>query len=817
MKPKYPQIKRVAMFCSAISIGGLTAWSPTGAQEGAQLEEVLVTASKRGIAISAQDSNYSVTAFGQDTIEKMGVEGFTDFSRAVPGLDVVDRGPSQKAYIIRGLNGDGESTVGVYVDNIPMVGSGSDALGVNGNQPDLGSFDMSAIEVLRGPQGTLYGASSVSGVVRYVTNKPNTEEFEGRIQLDAGTIAHGSSVGSMKGMVNIPLAENKAALRLVGYYRDFGGFVDNVVLGRDPSCYARGLANLGAPGRTVPEVGFDYSNPTCTSGVAEGQEDINSYTVKGIRAQLGWDISENSTLNFQYFHQETDIDGRTASNPFDSSYRIGPPFIPGGSTFFTPAAGDLATNVRGAEPHTDEMNVFGVEYDHQFENLSLSVSLNRLERDLHDYLDSSSPARLHNRFFNTPLGPWGGATISRFDRVAVSSKQSVEQTTLEARIASSFDGPFNFLVGVFSQDLQTDLDSKVPELSPVTGLPLADTILILDRQAGVDQTSNALFGEAYWDINDQLQFMAGLRYFDINREQRSFLTVPFVNSVPIGGRPGNQPSEKKSFDDVTYKAQITYRPTENAQVYAQYAEGFRAGGVNAQITPNIPPSFDPDTAISTELGIKTSWMDGRLFANFSIYNVDWENTQIGASFTSQFNGLVNCSEHDNPATSKGWEAEITFQATEKLTAGMTYTAMDGHWNIDPNTCVPADVAATLSDPIGGEAGQKLIGIPDSSFSMFVDQELNWTSSIPGYVRLDVFKQAEVDVNQIRVDRNIKNPSYVLANLRLGASFENFDLALYVRNLTDEKANLSFFNNFQQENRVTPAQPRTVGLTFDYRF
>lgn len=807
---------RSVILLGAISLGSVNSSLAQNAAGRSTLEEIIVTASKRG-SVSVQDSSFSVQAFSEQTLEKMGIEEFTDFSRSVPGLDVVDLGPAQKTYVIRGVSGAGESTVGVYVDNIPMVGAGTDARRTGGNQPDLGAFDMSRIEVLRGPQGTLYGASSVSGVVRMVTNKPDVREFSGRLQVDGSTIAHGSSATSVKGMVNVPLAEDKLALRLVGYYRDFGGFVDNAVLGRDPSCYVRGTDNQGSPGTPLPEVSLDYSNPACTAGIAAGQEDINSYTNKGLRAQLGWEISDSSSLIAQYFKQEIDMDGRTASNPYDSLYVIGPPFVTGTPTFFTPAAGELVTNVRSQEPHLDDIDIFGLEYEKDFDKYSLTVALNRLERDIVDYRDSSSPARLANRFNSTPLGPWAGATISRSDRVTSFTEQDVEQTTLEARIASKFDGRFNFIAGVFSQELDTSLSSLVFETDPVTGLVFDDSLQLLNRTAGVDQSSSAFFGEAYFDVTDEIQLMGGLRYFDIDRDQRSFLVVPFVQSEAIGGAAGDQPSISKSFDDTTYKFQLTYRPTEDMQLYAQYAEGFRAGGVNAQVVPSIPPSFDPDTAKSTELGFKSSWLEDRLFANFSVYSIDWENTQIGASFTTQFAGLVNCTEQGNPVTSEGWEAELVYQLTDHIEVGANYSSLDAVWNVDPESCLTPELLATLSDPLGGGAGQKLIGVPDDSGSVYFDYSFNWKPEVPGYLRLDWVYQGEVDVNQAREERNIANPSYNMGNLKVGASFGSLDFAVYVKNLTDEVAYLSMFNDFQQENRVTPSQPRTLGLTVDYRF
>jgi|MEHZ01.4.fsa_nt_MEHZ011120063.1_6 outer membrane receptor protein involved in Fe transport len=589
---------------SAIGLACFTA--PLIAQT--QIEEVLVTASKTG-AVSTQDISSSVQAFNESTLEKMGVVEFTDFSRSVPGLDVIDKGPGQKTYIMRGISGPGESTVGVYIDNIPMIGSGQDAATSGGNQPDMGAFDMARIEVVRGPQGTLYGQNSVSGIVRYITNKPDASAFESRIQLDGAIVDEGSPDRALRGMVNIPLIDDTMALRLVGYTKSSGGFIDNVVLGKDAACYQRNLPNPGGNGSLIPELSLVQSAACGDGEVASGQEDVNSYTISGLRAQLGYEIDDASSLLLQFFRQETEIDNRTASNPFDSSYSIGPPFVTGSSLFFTDAAGQYETNVRSNEPHEDTSTIFGLEYERDLDWATLTVGLNSMERDITDSLDSSSPARLHRRFMLKPLGPWGGATLSRNDRVISHQEQGVEQKTFEARLAGELTDNLTYITGVYFQDLDTSLNSRVFNTDAQTGDVIAGQPLILHRIAGVEQTSKAIFGEAYFQVNDQIEIMGGLRWFEMERDQVSNLIVPFVNSVPIGGAPGDQPSNPQTYDDVTFKAQITYHPTDDVQLYLTSSEGFRSGGVNAQITPNIPPDFAPDTAKSLEFGVKSTWMD----------------------------------------------------------------------------------------------------------------------------------------------------------------------------------------------------------------
>ncbi len=803
------KLKRLPVYISLILVSGAVSAQPTA------IEEVLVTATKTGEA-SAQNLSSSIKAITQDTLERMGVQEFTDFSRSVPGLNVIDLGPGQKTYLMRGITGPGESTVGVYVDNIPMIGSGADALLAGGNQPDLGAFDMERVEVLRGPQGTLYGQNSMSGVVRSITNKPDAAEFDSRIQLDHAVVSHGSPNTSFRGMANIPLVDNKLALRLVGYQTKFGGFIDNVVLGKAASCYQPGLPNPGNLAVNIPEVSIRTGAGCLDGSVSSGQEDVNSFDMSGVRAQLGWDIDADSSLLLQYFYQDVDMEGRTASNPYDSTYITGPPSVVGSNRFFTPKAGELQTNVRSEEPHTDKTEIFAFEYERNFGDLDMVLAASWFEREIFDARDSSSPSRLHRRFKLTPLGPWAGATVSAQDRVSSMQDMGTEQFTAEGRLSGQLNDRTTFVAGAYYQTLENSLYSYVPQVSASTGLRLPSTELLLERTSEGEQTSKAVFGELYFDLTDSLELIGGLRWFDMERNQTGVLITPFVKSVPIGGVPGPQLSSPRSFDDVTVKLEGVWHYSDDGQIYYQFAEGFRPGGINAQITPIIPLFYEPDTTSSHEIGVKTAWFDNSLYANFSVYNIVWHDLQLGAPFTGQFNGMVNCTELDDPASSNGWEVEFTWQANENVTLGANYTGMLARWEVNPSSCLTAKLVATLSDPLGGFDGQKLAGVPDNSGSAFMNVDFNW-NNIAAFVRADIVYQGEVDVNQMRVDRNIENPAYAMGNLRLGANMGKYDVALYVKNVTDEVAYLSFFNTFQQENRVTPSQPRSIGVTIDARF
>jgi len=776
------------------------------------LEEIVVTASKRG-ASTVQDLAASIVAFDTETLVRMGVDEFTDFSRSTPGLDVIDVGPGQKQYLVRGLSGPGESTVGVYYDSIPMTGSGQDPVSFGNNQPDLDIYDTQRIEVLRGPQGTQYGSSSLSGVVRIVSNKPDSSAFEGKISLDAGSVSGGDNNWSAKGMINIPLVENVFAIRAVAYHDFLGGYIDNGVLFKGPednSCYVRG----DSIGQTEPEVILD---PACQDGVSQFKN-INEHERTGGRLFAQWDISDKSTLLFQTFFQSISSEGRNAANPVDSLYEgIGPPFIPGGNSFFTPGTGDDQTNVRGHEPYEEDLTIFALEFDHDFSAGHLSIAANVTDRDADSRIDSSSPARLHRRFHETPLGPWGGVTVTPFDRITVSQLQESEMFSIEARFASALDGRFNYLVGGFYSDRTLTVDSKALATDPRTGDILVGDTPYLDRNAKNDTDFKAIFGEAYFDVTDSLELLVGARWFETKRDQFSDLVVPFLRSPIIGGPPGVEPNNPASESDTIYKAQVTYRFTDDVSTYLTYSEGFRAGGVNAQITPNIPDSFAFDQTSNIELGVKSMFADGRVLLNVALYQIDWDHIQMKASFTSQFNGLVNCTEESDPVQSQGLEIDAQFAFTDNLVGGINYTKMDSTWQVDADSCVTQAVLDELSDPFGSEKGDSLIGVPDYSGSAFLQYDWMLGQNGAAFVRGDVQFQGTVQVNEPRANRNIENPSYMFGHLKFGIDWERYSAALYVRNVTDETAWLSMFNNFQQENRVTVNQPRTFGLTFEMRF
>jgi iron complex outermembrane recepter protein len=221
-----------------------------GGDEGqTNLGEIIVTATKQG-AQTLLDVPQSISAVGGEALERAGSQGIADIAAKVPGLSAFGAGSNQTKIKLRGVSSASESepqeTVAVYLDDVPITGSGG-TNNENGASPDLGLFDLNRIEVLKGPQGTLYGSGSLGGTVRYIMNTPNMSEFGGKAQARASTTKRGSESYGIDGVLNIPIVQEKIALRLAGSFARNGGWIDNtapvVGLGLTPSGTGRKDAN----------------------------------------------------------------------------------------------------------------------------------------------------------------------------------------------------------------------------------------------------------------------------------------------------------------------------------------------------------------------------------------------------------------------------------------------------------------------------------------------------------------------------------------------------------------------------------------------
>ena len=763
----------------------------------AQIEEIVVTGTKRG-AVDAQDVPIAISSVGGEYLDDVGADEFLSFSRKL-GIQTDDAGPGEKRFIIRGLSADGTSTVGLYYDEIPTSGFGPQ--GAGDGQPDFRVMDLERVEILRGPQGTLYGSGSVGGTIRYVTNKPNLQEFEGSIAVDYGDVSQGGGDRwSVEGMLDIPLVEDKLGLRVNGFTSEADGLTRNTFVEID---------------------GTDEREST------------------GGRAILRWAPNDVVTATASYWTQESDVGDRTEYNTAcDPAVNacfldradggISPPTAaPVSST----SSNHISTQGT-TTPFSEEMDIFGLNITVDTNNGTLTSSTSYFDRYAETAFDSSDFAL---GFFGDPESVF-----------PVSSDQDTQLFSQEITWASNLDGPFNFVVGGFYQDREELFDQRGVMSVPTPGAsgrdlinnpvpsfvvmnflppPLQDGVLfhtLFDR----DFTNTALFGEINWQVTDRFAVDAGLRWFELDTTlQEIKLKNPdltfFAFGAPLG--PDRPPATNDKFDDVIVKLTGSFEFNENVMGYATYSEGFREGGVNPLRTAvNLPAGFGPDYVDNYEAGLKTTLADGQLIANFAYFFMEWDNLQVNVDDPTGLFGLfLNLEEG---ADINGLELETIWvpSAIEGLEVqfGAQWTDAEFNQDIpgldDMGNLIPGDPIddAIAGDPLPNVSDWTLSGSVQYSFSAFGGRDsfvlVDWSYTGDSYSELSPRDPFGMDVGDFH-----------LFNLRFGITGDDaggWSATLYGRNLLDEDTPFRFDNRAglvspSNGPTVISAYPRTIGINF----
>jgi iron complex outermembrane recepter protein len=728
------------------------------ADESAGLQEVVVTAFKQG-AQSVQDVPASLEVLSEDRLQAMGVSNFADFARSVPGLNFVDNGPGDKRYVIRGINSTGEAQTAVYYDNIPITGIGAAATDFGGSQADLDLYDVHQIEVLRGPQGTLYGANSQAGVIRFVTNQPDPNHFEASVLGDLSDTQSGAGNYSVKGMVNLPLIDGAVALRLVGYDNYMSGFIDNPL--RDQN---------------------NYNNERETGG----------------RMGLEWQIDPDTYVLGQVFYQRLYSGGQPLERPYNFTI---------GDNYF-PANGDLSYAQYSETPRYDEDRIYAFTGVHDFHWGELTVAASYFDRSITDYQDDTVSFRFFEYLqsigeFPTFAIPAGGVSVS---------PESTRLGSTEVRLNTKFDSPVNGVVGVYYDNRRNDFSTNVYATNPTTGYPEAATQI--DERNFADTTKDfALFGEATWKVTSRLSVLGGIRYYNDVRDLQSATQIPFFGL----GTAGVDPPEHAQNTGSIWKGNISYRLTDAAMVYAQYSEGFRAGGTNAATVAEVPGQYNPDFTRNYEIGAKTSWLDDRLTANVATYIIGIYNMQVAELFGAggAFSGVGNASGKD--AESKGVELDVTARPMEGLTlvVGANYTDARLTKNLSGATDASIDVGSLAV------TGAPLLNVPEWNADFSADYGFNlapeYRASIGGDIEYTgSVAQTSYD-NEPYANFNVPLPAYTLVNLRASVAWKEYQVQLYANNVFNKNAELNALNDVDDPYTILTNRPRTVGVRLTAHF
>lgn len=791
---------------------------------GADIEEIVVTSRKLG-AERLQDIPAAISALDRKALEEAMVVDFEDFARQVPGLTFLDTSPGERRYVIRGVQSAGQQQVAVYYDEVPLPGVQSSTSDSGSQTTDLKLYDMERVEVLRGPQGTVFGANSQGGTVRFITAQPVLGKFEGYASAELSrTTPSGSNNGGIQAVVNVPVTENFAA-RVLVYDGEDAGYIDN------NRCRATN------PAEDPRVAGTQLS---CLN-----QEDYNWVETTGFRTNLLWQASDNATIKAQFWWQDRQTGGDSRYHPFDG-YNANPtdPVYAGnadsvaGFTFFQEGkfqSGDFALT-----PKPDEQTLFSLSGEFGLPFADLTATVSHYERDFEFKFDSTWIVTflLQNGIANgLPACDAAGQTTPACLRADLlyaltDQKQKLEQNAFEFRFNSKdSDAAIQWVVGGFFRNRESTFQSFVPVINTdgVTFSPAVPPTLpppnaigsgvpgchpcVFARSDNKDIDETAVFGEINWAINDYFDLNVGARWFDVDQTETGFTNFQFAAfgsnppdpTTPTGATP---PSVNTLGDsEVPWKIALAWHASDNTTVYGVRSNGFRLGGTNNRGIGNIviPETFDADELTNYEFGVKTVFSERRTGLNASVFLMDWENLQVaGNDVTGAFGFIGNAGS----AEIQGIEVDINTLLTDnfRFTGQVTYL----------NKFELTEDQVTTDFQANGVKGDNIPRIPELTASFTAQYSFDLPAADwAGSARLEGSFTDESFTTLSATDSARRfQDSYSIFNAR--ANFRNddldLDLTVFVENIFDEDGDVFIGGGSggQPTSKVTN-RPQTVGV------
>jgi outer membrane receptor protein involved in Fe transport len=765
-----------ALAAAAVPVAAFAA----GDNAAGGLEEIVVTANKLN-AEKVLDIPVSIQAISGDTLQKEGASGIMSIAGSVPGLSVQDLGPGDKKYVIRGINSTGDSTIGVYYGEAVISGTNGDDGG--GFQPDIRLYDLDRIEVLRGPQGTLYGASSMSGTIRFVPKMPDLNTLGGYITLEGSKTAHANGNNyNINGELNLPVIDGQLAVRMVGWKLYDAGYVNQTRVGVGVTANdSNGVPQPVKPLGYVPGVNWD--------------------DVGGGRVEVRYQPTENLTLDANVTSQSEHSGGSSRYTPSGVQAFSGGP-IP-------PIEGcDLCNTDVTISPWSDNIKIFGLTAAYKIHGGTFTATTNQFNRDTGFSFDST-PVLVS---FDVPVP---AETLEPRTR-------KVNNT--EVRFASDLDSPVNFVVGAYRQHETQDLAVEVITTGAnglVTGpfsTETADDALdfpgvgntFFGRTDSREDTQWAGFGEATWKIDSHWTAIAGIRYFT------ETLNGVQTQTHPFGGFPGDPNlvpiyDPQETFDKVTWKANLSYKFDNGMLVYGTVSTGFRGGGLNAVSEPfePIPPAFEPDTLTNYEVGFKGRLFEGLFDYQLDAYFIKWDNMQVQLTTAD---GAFVYTGNVGAADVKGVEFEFNVHPVDYLTGTLSGSWQDAKVTESPT---PEELAANPTLPVDG---MPIPNVPKFQFYAALNYTRPISGTWQGVAAADVTYRGSTEAyfrsNSLY---NLSLPAYTLVDLRLGVINGPWTANVFVRNLTDERAQVSAINSSQDPHGLLTVQPRTIGVNLTRTF
>jgi iron complex outermembrane receptor protein len=595
--------------------------------------EIIVTAQKR--SENLQKVPISIQALGTETLAQHQVSTLDDYTKLLPSVSFQTYGPSQSDLSFRGVSTGGINlpggslpTVGVYLDEIPVSTIGAFL--------DVHAYDLARVEALAGPQGTLYGASSLSGTLRLITNKPDKTKFSAGYDLQVNKFGKGDVGGIGEAFVNVPLGEN-AAVRVVGFYQSDGGYIDNTL-----------------KSRTYTLSDSDPTNDKTVTNAAFVKKDFNTVDTYGGRVALGIDLDDNWTVSPMVVAQHQKAKGFFGFDPNN--------------------AGDLEVHEFAPDLNVDKWVLAALTVEGKVGNFDLHYSGGYLKRSIDNDQDYSYYTVYYDNitgYTNFPDG--NGGFLDPTQRYH--NEQRMTKQSHEFRVSSPSDGRFRITTGLFYQRQSNKnlADYFVPGLG-ATSYPVTRGDDVFTTNTHIVDRDYAAFGEANFDITPELTLTAGIRGFKAKNTLSGFSgfasnAAAVGCTLPINLATCVNVDKTYKESGETHKLNLTWQIDPDHMVYATYSTGFRPGGNNRR--PGINP-YDADTIDNYELGWKTSWLDRLIRFNGSVYYEEWNKLQ----YTLAPIGAVGVVNIYNAGDARIYGAEADVQLRYQgltLSAAATYT------------------------------------------------------------------------------------------------------------------------------------------------
>ncbi len=765
----------------AAALAGSAAVAAGGTADTTGLDEIVVTANKLN-SQKVLDLPLSIQAISGDSLQASNVSGIMDIAGRIPGLSIQDLGPGDKKYVIRGINSTGDATTGVYYGEAVISGSNGDDGG--GFESDIRLYDMDHIEVLRGPQGTLYGASSMSGTIRFIPKSPDLHNLGGYLTLEGSHTEHASGNYNFNGAMNLPIIEGVLALRLVAWKQYDSGYINQIRVGEG--------VNVGTAINPI------YKTAAMGAGFVKG---VNDDEVGGGRVSIRYQPTDNLTIDANYTAQNETSGGSSR-------------YTPAGVTAFHEApilavqGCDLCNTDVTLSPWSDNIKIFGLTVAYKTALGTVTGTTNQFNRTT-DFTFDSTPVLVS---FKIPVP---AETLEPRTRKVNSS---------EIRFASDLPTPVNFVAGVFREHESQDLAVQVLTTGanglvtgPFSTLTSADALdfpgvgnTFFGRTDSRYDTQYAGFGEATWKITDAWTAVAGIRYFT------ETLNGVQTQTHPFGGFPGAPNlvpvvDPQQTFNKVTWKVNLSYKFSEQLLAYGTVSTGFRSGGLNAVSEPfePIPSAYSPDSLTNFEVGAKGRLFDGMFDYQADVYFIKWDNIQVQETTAD---GAFVYLGNAGTAHVKGMEFEFTAHPIENLSVNFAGSYQDAYLTDGAN---PQQYAL---NPTLGRTGDAIPNVPKFQLNLGLNYTAPLAGSWQGVAAADVsYRDAVNAYFASNKDFNIGLAPYTLLNLRLGLINGPWTANLFARNLTDKRAEVSAINSSQDPHGLLTVRPRTIGVNLTRKF